>query len=48
MKFIVTYLRKKKKGYSNQKATFLTPEGAHHWINLVKSQGAQNIQLTVS
>jgi hypothetical protein len=48
MKFIVTYRRKKKKGYSNQMATFLTPEGAYHWIDLVTLQGATNINLTVS
>lgn len=48
MKYIVTYLRKKKKGYSNQRAVFLTPEGAYRWKDLVESQGAKNIQITIS
>lgn len=47
MKFVVTYQRKKKKGYSNQEAVFLTPEGAYQWKQLIESQGAKNIQINV-
>lgn len=48
MKYIVTYQRKKKKGYSSQKAVFLTPEDAYRWIDMVESQDAKNVQLTIS
>jgi hypothetical protein len=41
----VTYLRKKKKGYSKQIATLNTIEDAFFWKEVIESQGAKQIQI---
>lgn len=47
MKYQVHYQRKKNKGYSSQVATFLKIEDAMFWENLMKQQGAKDIQILV-
>lgn len=46
MKFEITYLKPKKKGYAKQTATFLDIEGAIFWESVVKKQGAKDIIIT--
>jgi hypothetical protein len=46
MKYEVTYLRQKKKGYAKQSATFLKIEDAVFWESIVKEQGAKDIIIT--
>ena len=48
MRYSVSYLKPKKKGYAKQTATFLKIEDAMFWENVVKSQGAKEIQIQVS
>jgi hypothetical protein len=43
MKYEVTYLKPKKKGYSQQTATFLNIESAIWWETILKDQGAKQI-----
>lgn len=43
MKYEVSYLRKKKKGYSKQFAVFYTIEDAVWYENVIQEQGAKNI-----
>lgn len=48
MKFQVSYLRPKKKGFSQQIAgDFLKIEDAQFWSEIVKEQGAKNIEILV-
>jgi hypothetical protein len=46
MKFEITYLKPKKKGYAKQTATFLDIESAIFWESVVKEQGAKDIIIT--
>ena len=46
MKFEITYLKPKKKGYAKQTATFLKIEDAFFWESVVKEQGAKDIIIT--
>lgn len=49
MRFIVTYEKPKKKGFSNQTATFFSPEDAFFWKQHVESkERARNVQINVS
>jgi hypothetical protein len=41
----VIYLRKKKKGYSQQTATLNSVEDAFFWESVIKAQGAKDIQI---
>jgi hypothetical protein len=43
MKYEVSYLKPKTKGYSKQKAVFLKIEDAFFWESIVKDQGAKEI-----
>lgn len=43
MKYEVSYLQPKKKGYSKQSAVFLKIEDAIFWESIVKDQGAKEI-----
>ena len=43
----VHYLRQKKKGYSQQTATFLKIDDAVFWEQIVKQQGAKDIKIVV-
>jgi hypothetical protein len=43
MKYEVTYLKPKKKGYAKETATFLKIEDAFYWESLVKEQGAKEV-----
>lgn len=44
----VTYLRPKKKGYSQQTAgNFLTIDDAEFWSKIVEKQGAKEIKILV-
>ena len=44
----VHYLRKKNKGYSQQKAgNFLTIEDAIFWEQIIKQQGAKDIKIVI-
>lgn len=45
MKYDVTYLQPKDKGYSKQTATFLKIEDAIFWESLIKEKGAKEIQI---
>lgn len=48
MKYQVSYLRPKKKGFSQQIAgDFLKIEDAEFWSTIVKDQGAKDIQILV-
>ena len=48
MKYQVTYLKPKRKGhYSKQVATFLTIDDAAFWEQVVKKQGAKDIEIYV-
>jgi hypothetical protein len=47
MKYQVQYLKPKKKGYSKQVATFLTIDDAAFWEQVIKNQGAKDIQILV-
>ncbi len=46
MKFEITYLKPKKKGYAKQSATFLKIEDAFFWESVIKEQGAKDIIIT--
>ena len=46
MKFEVTYLKPKKKGYGHQSATFLKIEDAFFWQSIIEKQGAKDIIIT--
>jgi hypothetical protein len=43
MKYEITYLKPKQKGYAKQSATFLKIEDAFFWESIVKKQGAKDI-----
>jgi len=43
----VIYLKPKKKGYSKQIATFLSIDDAAFWEQVIKEQGAKDIQILV-
>jgi hypothetical protein len=43
----VMYLKPKKKGYSQQTATFLKIDDAIFWEQIVKQQGAKDIKIVV-
>jgi hypothetical protein len=45
MKYQVTYLKPKKKGYSQQTATFLKIEDASFWEKIMKEQNCANIEI---
>ena len=45
MKYQVTYLKPKKKGYSQQTATFLKIEDASFWEKMMKEQNCANIEI---
>lgn len=48
MVYQVSYLKPKKKGYSEQIAgDFLKIEDAQFWSDIVKKQGAKDIQILV-
>jgi hypothetical protein len=46
MKFEITYLKPKRKGYAHQSATFLKIEDAFFWESIIKQQGAKDIIIT--
>jgi hypothetical protein len=46
MKYEVTYLRQKKKGYAKQSVTFFNIESAFFWQSIVEKQGAKDIIIT--
>lgn len=46
MKFEITYLKPKKKGYAKQSATFLKIEDAFFWQSVVEKEGAKDIIIT--
>jgi len=48
MTYTVSYLKPKKKGYSQQTATFLKIEDAILWEKYVSQQGAKESQILVS
>jgi len=43
MKYEISYLKPKKKGYAKQTATFLKIEDAIFWESIIKNQGAKEI-----
>jgi hypothetical protein len=43
----VVYLKPKKKGYSKQTATFLSIDDAAFWEQVIKKQGAKDIEIHV-
>jgi hypothetical protein len=43
MKYEVSYLKPKSKGYAKQTAVFLKIEDAMFWEGVVKNQGAKDI-----
>ena len=47
IQYQVVYLKPKKKGYSKQIATFLTIDDADFWQQVVKKQGAKDIEIHV-
>lgn len=46
MKFEVSYLKPKKKGYAKQTAIFLKIEDAFLWESYVKDSGAKEVVIT--
>jgi hypothetical protein len=46
MKFEITYLKPKRKGYAQQSATFLKIEDCFFWESIIKQQGAKDIIIT--
>jgi len=46
MKYEITYLKPKKKGYAKQSAVFLKIDDAIAWESYVKDQGAKEIIIT--
>jgi len=46
MKFEITYLKPKKKGYAKQSATFLKIEDCFFWESIIKEQGCKDIVIT--
>lgn len=46
MKFEITYLKLKKKGYAQQSATFFKIEDAFFWKSVIEKQGAKDIIIT--
>lgn len=47
MRYIVMYTKPKKKGYSEQSATFFELVDAIRWENHVKENGAKNVRICV-
>ena len=48
MNYQVVYLKPKRKGhYSRQTATFLSIDAAAFWEQVIKKQGAKDIQILV-
>jgi len=45
MKYQVTYLKPKKRGYSKQTATLLTIEDASFWEKCVIQQGCKEVEI---
>ena len=43
----VNYMKPKKKGFSNQRATFLKIDDAIFWENILKDQGCKDIKILV-
>lgn len=43
MKYEISYLKPKNKGYAKQSAVFLKIEDAIFWESIVKNQGAKDI-----
>ena len=43
----VTYLKPKKKGYSEQIATFFKIDDAEFWSKIVEKQGAKEVKILV-
>ncbi len=43
MKYEISYLKPKKKGYAKQTAVFLKIEDAIFWESIIKNQGAKEI-----
>ena len=48
MIYQVTYLKPKKKGYSNQSASFLKIDDAIWWETLMKDEGCKDIKIKVN
>ena len=48
MMYQVTYLKPKKKGFSNQTATFLKIDDAIFWENVIRQQGCKDIKILVN
>jgi hypothetical protein len=46
MKYEITYLKPKRKGYAKQSAIFLKIDDAIAWESHVKTQGAKDIIIT--
>ena len=44
-KYQVVYMKPKKKGYSKQVATFLSIDDAAFWEQVIKKQGAKDIEI---
>ena len=47
MMYQVMYLKPKRKGYSQQTATFLKIDDAVFWEQIVKQQGAKDIKIVM-
>ena len=45
IKFQVSYLKPRKKGYSKQTAILYRVEDAHYWADIVKAQGCKDIEV---
>jgi|TARA_B100000287_G_scaffold318168_1_gene301922 hypothetical protein len=47
MTYEVNYMKPKKKGFSNQRATFLKIDDAIFWENIMREQGCKDIKILV-
>lgn len=47
MRYVVMYMKPKKKGYSEQSATFFELADAIRWENYIKESGAKNVKICV-
>lgn len=45
MKYQVTYVKPKKKGFSKQTVVFYNVEDAYRWETYIKDQGCESIQV---
>ena len=47
MTYEVNYMKPMKKGFSNQRATFLKIDDAIFWENIMREQGCMDIKILV-